>query len=109
MEPKIKYRKPKSFRNDVIATVNATGEILQFWNALLVGDDITIISVIDDPEYTNLIDAVYDTSDIDEWKNYRFNYRVLSMFTDIEVFFFMCVFCVSTIGLSSIDKASIYN
>lgn len=79
MEPKIKFRKQKAFRNDVIATAKATGEILQFWNALLVGDELTIISVIDDPEYTYLVDAVYDTSNIDEWKNYRFHYRDLSM------------------------------
>ncbi|XP_063075795.1 ankyrin repeat and SOCS box protein 10 isoform X2 [Engraulis encrasicolus] len=81
MEPKIKFRKQKTFRNDVIATAKATGEILQFWNALLVGDDVTILGVIDDPENAYLVDAVYDTSDIDEWKNFRFNYRNLRLWS----------------------------
>lgn len=86
MEPKIKFRKQKTFRNDVIATAKATGEILQFWNALLVGDDVTILGVIDDPENAYLVDAVYDTSDIDEWKNFRFNYRNLSMSVCLTIY-----------------------
>lgn len=79
MGPKIKFRKQKKYRNDVIATAHSSGLVLQFWNALLVGDEITVISIIDDSEYTYLIDAIYDTSDIEEWKNFRFNYRGLSM------------------------------
>lgn len=79
MEPKIKFRKQKQYRNDVIATAQATGCILQFWNALLVGDEMTVISIIDDPEFVYLMDAIYDTSNIEEWKNFRFNYRGLSM------------------------------
>lgn len=79
MGPKIKYRKQKKYRSDVIATAQVSGFILQFWNALLVGDELTVISIMDDPEYTHLIDAIYDTSNIEEWKNFRFNYRGLSM------------------------------
>lgn len=79
MGPKIKFRKQKNYRNDVIATVQASGLVLQFWNALLVGDEVTVISIISDPEYTHLMDAIYDTSDVEEWKNFRFNYRGLSM------------------------------
>lgn len=78
--PKIKWRKEKDYRNDVIATAKASGCVLQFWNSLLVGDELTLISIIDDDEYEYLIDAVYDTSNIEEWKNYRFNYRGLSRF-----------------------------
>lgn len=78
--PKIKYRKPKKYRNDVIATAKATGCVLEFWNSLLVGDELTILSILVDDEYDYLIDAVYDTSDIEEWKNFRFNYRGLSRF-----------------------------
>ncbi|KAF4087513.1 hypothetical protein AMELA_G00071470 [Ameiurus melas] len=55
--------------------------VLQFWNALLVGDEVTVISIVDDPECTHLMDAIYDTSDIEEWKNYRFNYRVLRLWS----------------------------
>ncbi len=79
MGPKIKYRTQKKYRSDVIATAQASGLILQFWNALLVGDDLTVISIVDDPEYAYLLDAIYDTSDIEEWKSFRFNYRGLSM------------------------------
>ncbi|XP_050953687.1 ankyrin repeat and SOCS box protein 10 isoform X2 [Labeo rohita] len=81
MGPKIKFRKQKKYRSDVIATAQASGLILQFWNALLVGDDLTVISIIDDPEYGYLLDAIYDTSNIEEWKNFRFNYRGLRLWS----------------------------
>ncbi|KAK7118652.1 hypothetical protein R3I94_022221 [Phoxinus phoxinus] len=81
MGPKIKFRKQKKYRSDVIATAQASGFILQFWNALLVGDDITVIGIIDDPEYAYLIDAIYDTSNIEEWKTFRFNYRGLRLWS----------------------------
>ena len=71
-------RQAKTYRNDVIATAKATGPVLQFWNCLLVGDDLHLISIMDDPEFSYLIDAIYDTSNIEEWKNFRFNYRGLS-------------------------------
>lgn len=76
--PTIRWRKPKKYRNDVIATAKATGFVQRFWNSLLVGDELTIVSIVDDKEYDYLIDAIYDTSDIDEWKSFRFNYRCLS-------------------------------
>lgn len=79
--PKIRWRKPKKYRNDVIATAKATGSVQRFWNSLLVGDELTLVSIADDEEYDYLIDAVYDTSDIDEWKSFRFNYRCLSRCT----------------------------
>lgn len=78
--PKIKWRKKKAYRNDVIATAKATGPISQFWNSLLVGDVMTMFYIVADDEYDYLIDAVYDTSNIEEWKNFRFNYRCLSRF-----------------------------
>ncbi|XP_072297800.1 ankyrin repeat and SOCS box protein 10 isoform X1 [Eucyclogobius newberryi] len=79
--PKIKCRKQKKYRVDVIATAKASGCVLQFWNSLLVGDEITLVSIMDYEEYEYLIDAVYDTSDIEEWKNYRFNYRNLRLWS----------------------------
>lgn len=78
MAPKTRWRKPKKYRNDVIATAKATGCVQRFWNSLLVGDELTILSIVDEEEYDYLIDAVYDTSDIDEWKSFRFNYTCLS-------------------------------
>lgn len=79
--PKVKWHKPKAYRNDVIATAKATGCILQYWNSLLVGDELTVLSIVDDKEYVYLVDAIFDTSNIDEWKNFRFNYRGLSRFS----------------------------
>lgn len=78
--PKLKWKKPKKYRSDVIATAKASGCVLQFWNSLLVGDELTILSIVADDEYEYLMDAIYDTSNIEEWKNFRFNYRVLSRF-----------------------------
>lgn len=88
--PKIKWRKQKKYRNDVIATAKATGCVQQFWNSLLVGDELTILGIVDDDEYEYLIDAIFDTSNIDEWKNFRFNYRCLSRF--IRVWNFVRIF-----------------
>ncbi|XP_030015246.1 ankyrin repeat and SOCS box protein 10 isoform X2 [Sphaeramia orbicularis] len=79
--PKVKWKKPKTYRNDVIATAKATGCVLQFWNSLLVGDELTLISIMDDDEYAYLVDAIYDTSNLEEWKNFRFNYRCLRLWS----------------------------
>ncbi|XP_014913884.1 ankyrin repeat and SOCS box protein 10 isoform X2 [Poecilia latipinna] len=81
LAPKIKWKKPKKYREDVIATAKATGCVLQFWNSLLVGDALTILSIVDDDEYSNLIDAIYDTSNLEEWKDFRFNYRCLRLWS----------------------------
>ncbi|XP_029109623.1 ankyrin repeat and SOCS box protein 10 [Scleropages formosus] len=81
MSTKIKWRKPKKIRSDVIATAKATGHTLQFWHALLVGDELTVISITDEPESSHLVNAIYDTSDIEEWMNYRLNYRSLRLWS----------------------------
>ncbi|KAM4551593.1 ankyrin repeat and SOCS box protein 10 isoform 2-T2 [Odontesthes bonariensis] len=79
--PKIKWHKPKKYREDVIATAKASGCVLQFWNSLLVGDELTILSIVDDDEYGNLVHAIYDTSNLEEWKNFSFNYRCLRLWS----------------------------
>ncbi|XP_062284199.1 ankyrin repeat and SOCS box protein 10 [Scomber scombrus] len=83
--PKVKWHKPKAYRNDVIATAKATGCILQYWNSLLVGDELTVLSIVDDNEYVYLVDAIFDTSNIDEWKNFRFNYRGLILSSELTL------------------------
>ena len=83
--PRVKWHKTKSYRSDVIATAKATGCVLQFWNSLLVGDELTILSIVDDDEYEHLIDAVYDTSNIEEWKNFRYNDRGLSRISTVLI------------------------
>lgn len=80
VSPPLKWHKPKKYRSDVIATAKASGCVLQFWNSLIVGDELTALSIVDDDDYEYLIDAIYDTSNIEEWKNFRFNYRGLSGF-----------------------------
>ncbi|XP_034039892.1 ankyrin repeat and SOCS box protein 10 isoform X1 [Thalassophryne amazonica] len=79
--PKVKWRKPKAYRSDVIATAKATGCALQFWNSLLVGDELMLLSIVDDDEYVHLVDAIFDTSNVEEWKNFRYNYRVLRLWS----------------------------
>ncbi|CAN9503489.1 unnamed protein product [Ophioblennius macclurei] len=79
--PKVKWRKPKKYREDVIATAKATGEVLRFWNSLLAGNELTLVGIADDEEFSYLVNSVYDTSDIEEWKNFRFNYRVLRLWS----------------------------
>ncbi|CAL8366536.1 unnamed protein product [Boreogadus saida] len=59
----------------------ASGCVSQFWNALLVGDGVTLISIMDDEEFTFLVDSVYDTGNIEEWKSFRFNYRGLRLWS----------------------------
>ncbi|XP_061112465.1 ankyrin repeat and SOCS box protein 10 isoform X2 [Conger conger] len=81
MSSKVQWRKPKQIRNDVIATAKATGPPLQFWNALLVGDHLTLITIMDDPDGCHIINSIYDTSNIEEWKDYRFNYRGLRLWS----------------------------
>ncbi|KAL4646456.1 ankyrin repeat and SOCS box protein 10-like [Arapaima gigas] len=81
MGTKIKWRKPKKMRNDAIATAKATGYTLQFWDALLVGDELTVLSIVEDPDCEHLINAIYDTSNIEEWMNYRLNYRSLRLWS----------------------------
>ncbi|XP_058878977.1 ankyrin repeat and SOCS box protein 10 isoform X2 [Acipenser ruthenus] len=71
----------KNFRTDIIATAKADGQELQYWHALLVGDEDTIISIIDEPESHRILNAIFDTSNVDEWRNYRFNYRGLRLWS----------------------------
>ncbi|MGH0146031.1 UNVERIFIED_CONTAM: hypothetical protein FKN15_041694 [Acipenser sinensis] len=66
---------------DIIATAKAEGQELQYWHALLVGDEDTIISIIDEPESHRILNAIFDTSNVDEWRNYRFNYRGLRLWS----------------------------
>ncbi|XP_068196986.1 ankyrin repeat and SOCS box protein 10 isoform X2 [Antennarius striatus] len=73
--------KRRVYRNDVITTSKATGCVLQFWNSLLVGDELTILSIVNDEEYDYLINAVFDTSNIEEWRTFRFNYRCLRIWS----------------------------
>lgn len=62
-----------------IRTRQADGPAQVFWQALLAGDQGTVAEILRDPENNLSPNAVFDTSDLEEWKNYRFNPRGLSM------------------------------
>ena len=97
--PKINWIKHKEYRADVIATAKASGCVLEFWNSLLVGDELTLLSIITDEEYEYLVDAIFDTSNIEEWKNFRFNYRNLSMFYSEHKAHFICLNIVGSLTI----------
>lgn len=61
-----------------IRTRQAAGPAQVFWQALLAGDRETVAEILRDPQNNLSPSAVFDTSDLEEWKNYRFNTRRLS-------------------------------
>lgn len=62
-----------------IRTRQVDGPAQVFWQALLAGDHGTVAEILRDPQNNLSPNAVFDTSDLEEWKNYRFNPRGLSM------------------------------
>lgn len=62
-----------------IRTQQVDGPAQVFWQALLAGDHGTVAEILRDPQNNLSPNAVFDTSDLEEWKNYRFNPRGLSM------------------------------
>lgn len=60
-------------------TAKAEGPARAFWQALLAGDGCTILCLLGDPESGVGPNAIFDTSNLDEWKEYRFNFRWLSV------------------------------
>lgn len=61
-----------------ICTRKADGPAQAYWQALLTGDRGTVAEILSDPQNNLSPNAVFDTSDLEEWKNYRFNLRRLS-------------------------------
>lgn len=62
-----------------ICTRKVDGPAQAYWQALLAGDQGAVAQILSDPHNNLSPDAVFDTSDLEEWKNYRFNFRGLSM------------------------------
>lgn len=62
-----------------IRTRQVDGPAQVFWQALLAGDQGTVAEILRDPQNNLSPNAVFDTSDLEEWKNYRYNPRGLSM------------------------------
>uniref|UniRef100_U3KFH3 Ankyrin repeat and SOCS box containing 10 n=1 Tax=Ficedula albicollis TaxID=59894 RepID=U3KFH3_FICAL len=64
-----------------IRTRQAHGPAQVFWQALLAGDRRTVAEIFRDPGNNLSPSAVFDTSDLEEWKNYRFNPRGLRLWS----------------------------
>ncbi|XP_053114728.1 ankyrin repeat and SOCS box protein 10 isoform X2 [Hemicordylus capensis] len=64
-----------------ILTRKAEGAAQAFWQALLSGDGCAILCLLGDPESGVGPNCVFDTSDLDEWKNYRSNSRWLRLWS----------------------------
>lgn len=55
------------------------GPAQTYWQALLTGDQEVVAEILSNSQNNLSPNAVFDTSDLEEWKNYRFNIRWLSM------------------------------
>lgn len=62
-----------------IVTRTASGPALAFWQALLAGDVGSVSSILADSSTGLAPDSIFDTSDPERWRDYRFNIRALSM------------------------------
>ncbi|KAK4825658.1 hypothetical protein QYF61_001481 [Mycteria americana] len=64
-----------------ICTRKVDGPAQVYWQALLAGDQGTVAEILSDPQNNLSPNAVFDTSDLEEWKNYRFNFRRLRLWS----------------------------
>ncbi|XP_063309026.1 ankyrin repeat and SOCS box protein 10 isoform X2 [Pelobates fuscus] len=65
----------------VIVTRKAEGPPLNYWLALLSGDTETICLLLGDSNSLVHPNSVFDTSDLEEWKNYRYNTTALRIWS----------------------------
>lgn len=56
----------------------ASGPALAFWQAVLVGDVGSVSRILLDSSTGLAPDSIFDTSDPERWRDYRFNIRALS-------------------------------
>ncbi|KAM6281350.1 ankyrin repeat and SOCS box protein 10 [Porphyrio hochstetteri] len=68
-------------RQEPICTRRADGAAQAYWQALLSGDQRVVAEILSDPQHGLRPDTVFDTSDLEEWKNYRFNLRWLRLWS----------------------------
>ncbi|XP_007445135.2 ankyrin repeat and SOCS box protein 10-like [Python bivittatus] len=64
-----------------IATRTVQGAAQAFWQALLVGDGCAVLCFLRDPESGVGPNSIFDTSDSDEWRQYRSNSRWLRLWS----------------------------
>lgn len=61
-----------------IVTRAASGPALAFWQAVLAGDVGSVSCILADSSTGLAADSVFDTSDPERWRDFRFNIRALS-------------------------------
>lgn len=61
-----------------IVTCAASGPALAFWRAVLAGDVGSVSHLLADSSAGLAPDSVFDTSDPERWRDFRFNIRALS-------------------------------
>lgn len=61
-----------------IVACTASGPALAFWQAVLAGDTGSISHILSDSGLGLAPDSVFDTSDPERWRDFRFNIRALS-------------------------------
>ncbi|XP_051466987.1 ankyrin repeat and SOCS box protein 10 isoform X2 [Apus apus] len=66
---------------EAIRTRTVGGPAQDYWQALLRGDQEVVAKILSDPQNNLSSNAVFDTSDLEEWKNYRFNIRRLRLWS----------------------------
>ncbi|XP_027759608.1 ankyrin repeat and SOCS box protein 10 isoform X2 [Empidonax traillii] len=64
-----------------IRTRQVAGPAQLYWEALLTGDREIVAEILSNPQNNLSPSAVFDTSDMEEWKNYRFNPRGLRLWS----------------------------
>ncbi|XP_054027139.1 ankyrin repeat and SOCS box protein 10 [Dryobates pubescens] len=64
-----------------ICTRKVDGPGQAYWQALLTGDQEIVAEILSEPQNNLSPSAVFDTSDLEEWKNYRFNIRGLRLWS----------------------------
>ncbi|XP_062474144.1 ankyrin repeat and SOCS box protein 10 isoform X2 [Pezoporus occidentalis] len=57
------------------------GPAQTYWQALLTGDQEVVAEILSNSQNNLSPSAVFDTSDLEEWKNYRFNIRWLRLWS----------------------------
>lgn len=62
-----------------IITRRASGPALAFWQAVLAGDVGSVSQILADSSTGLAPDSIFDTSDPERWRDFRFNIRALSM------------------------------
>lgn len=68
---------PKSGLGPIV-TRTASGPALAFWQAVLAGDEGCVSRILADSSTGLAPDSVFDTSDPERWRDFRFNIRALS-------------------------------